>query len=660
MGLKTVRVYKNTGFNGIDIPGTPSVLENSQYTDYPDFYYLREDIDLPVIRIKDTYDNLKDVDYVRITDTTDQKNYYYFASPKAISRGVTAVALSLDALLTMGGASAQNYISGWMVRGHIPKDEDYLFGNTAPEEFVPSRPLIVDKWQILPTTNPNTNDTDIIISNTDILDAAGTDELTAEVISGIVDGSIDPVMYLPKLKWAPLGTNFRVWDFDDEANHDFTLTGTAAYDAQKADVIRGLSKLYSFGQLQLGGSYQIPAEWLSSKAETTTGLISQLIGWHEIIDLTGAPYEYIDTIKNKKAIAMYRTAHLLSLASGDAAAYPIAETAGTGENGLPRANPRIRTWADPSSTGKPYAGFADLHTGGGTGTGIQHAYADSVHGAQWSNSQIVVEGASGNAWSSLSAAMARAAQSRAYEQGILQNSMAQKNAQMGYEEASLARDKFNNVGMFQSAAGLFGSLGNSAAGIASGAALGSAVGPVGTIAGGFIGGLSGFAGALDVPYDYNITEAQTRNALTRAEYQMAANSASLDLINRARAQEINESTISELRANSVVAPSVMFTPEINLGLYGYNKFGYYETCMHPEDVLEADRYFQRYGYTGLHKPLSAAAINSRQYYNYVQATGINIKGTGYGMRIRERAIAQLNAGVRIWHVLPDAQYYEVN
>lgn len=658
MGLKTVRVYKNTGFDGLNIPGSPSVLDAAQHTDYPDFYFLRESVDLPVIRIKDNYDNLADVDYVRITDNTTGKACYYFAAPKALAKGVTAIGLVLDALLTMGGADAQTYASGWMTRGHIAQSEDTLFSNVASEEFVPTRPLIVDKWQVLPTTNPRTDDLNVVITNTDIIDIAGAPDLTAEVIEGIVAGGplgADPVMYLPKIKVVDTSTEFRVWDFDNESYKYFKLAGTAAYDPTNAVVKRGLSKLYSFGQLQLGASYQIPAQWDGGKSLSSdgNGKFDVLYGWEEVINLTNAPYEYVQGIKNKKVFALFRSAHLIALASGDTASYPIAETAGV-ENGQVRTNPRIRTWSDPSSTGKPYAGFADLHTGGGTGTGIRHAYADSVHGAQWSNSQIVVEGASGNAWAGLNTAMTRATQARAFENNILQNSIAHKTAESAVESAQLARQHFDELGGAESFADWINATVDTIKGGAIGAFAG--FGPGGAI----LGATPGLVKAKAIPYEYAEREAATRHNVNNSIAQLTGNEAQKSLIYRAAAQERNQTTINDLQSRNVVAPSVMFSPEINLGLYGYNKFGYYETCMHPDDMLEADRYFQRFGYAGLHKPLTATVFNTRQYYNFVQASGVSIKTQGYGMRIRERAVAQLNAGVRVWHVLPDSSYYDLN
>ena len=88
----------------------------------------------------------------------------------------------------------------------------------------------------------------------------------------------------------------------------------------------------------------------------------------------------------------------------------------------------------------------------------------------------------------------------------------------------------------------------------------------------------------------------------------------------------------------------------------------YEIRKSDDDLKSEDMYYQRYGYNGLHRPLTAQCFNERQYYNYVQAFDVNIKNSTaqFGLRVRTKAISQLNKGVRVWKVLPDASYYETN
>ena len=132
---------------------------------------------------------------------------------------------------------------------------------------------------------------------------------------------------------------------------------------------------------------------------------------------------------------------------------------------------------------------------------------------------------------------------------------------------------------------------------------------------------------------------------------------SLDKLRQAK----NENQVGLLKANGIIAPTSIFTPEPNLAMYGYNKFVLYETRKSNVDLRSEDMYYQRYGYNGIHRPLTKACFNCRQYYTYVQAFDVNIKTTlSIGMRIKSKAIEQLNNGVRVWKVLPDAQYYETN
>ena len=56
------------------------------------------------------------------------------------------------------------------------------------------------------------------------------------------------------------------------------------------------------------------------------------------------------------------------------------------------------------------------------------------------------------------------------------------------------------------------------------------------------------------------------------------------------------------------------------------------------------------------KPIEVTDFTNRRYFNFVQATGVNIKSS-QGLRFRQGACAQLESGVRVWHVLPDNAYF---
>ena len=625
----SVTVYFNTGFNGVDIPASPSVLASASKKTYSDVYYMREDIDKPSIRIKDSYENLCAVDYCSIT--TSRGTSYYFASPSSLSRGVTVLALDLDALLTMGGASNLNYISGWQERGHIKKSDDVLFDNLAPEDWKPSQALEATSMQGLNISGTANADINILVSNI-ALESLGNTDLTQEVIEGITNGELDPVMYFPKITTTTNPTGFYIYDFQESQEHNFTLPNTAAYNPDAANIQKGLNKLYSCGQLQLQSSYQIPKEYVSANYGVVAGRYTNLHGIHGEEQLSGIPFEYAIsgyTPKNKKVFSTFRSYVVVNLGSGDMSIKEPAEI----YDG--NAAPSIILWTDPCSTGKPYARFKYIK-----GNPLQ--YADCVRGLQWANNQIVMEGASGAVWNSMQTAFAN-------RQLQTQKEYSNFTRQIGMKqvELALASNKFN---AFTSMVGAGG--GDSYIGLE------GAKDPTRELKQGKAGqitfSLNPLASAVAAAGNMELNKYDIY-------YQEQLNKASYALEQRQLDQSINQNNVGLIQSNNVVAPSVSFSPEQNLGLYGYNKFVFYEVRKTDADLKSEDMYYQRYGYNGLHRPLTQQCFKEREYYSYVQAFDVNLKGAQeFGMRVRSKAISQLNAGVRVWKVLPDASYYELN
>lgn len=615
----TITVYFNTGFNGIDIPASAAVLQSASKKTYSDVYYMREDIDKPQIRIKDTYENLCAVDYCSIT--TSRGTSYYFASPAALTKGVTLLSLDLDALLTMGGAPNLTYISGWQERGHIAKSDDTLFGNVAAEEWVPSEPLeATGTTTLIPSTSVQ-NDYDIIISNID-MSALGQDH-TADVQSVIegVDSNDDVVMYFPSIKAPSVKTSFTLWDYIANATHGYSIPATCAYNANNQTVREGLQKLYSCGQLQLQASYKIPKEYLDNTPTESgnTGYISNINGVHVTTGLTGMPFLYSQsgyTPKNKKVFATYRNYTLVNIGSGDMITKKPEELY-DGQLTYPSVN----IWADPTSTGKPYARFAYIK-----GSPLQ--WFDNVKGLQWANSQMVMEGASGSMWNSINTAFANQQLEWSKAMNGYQSAMATAHNKLSVAQEELNYSVASGKQQIQGARQLAGF----------------------DIFG--AGNTTIDAIATNASHQYNMEN-------LRLNEEMQKNQA--DYANTKIQAEINQNAIGLLRSNNVVAPTISFTPEQNLGLYGYNYFVVYQTVKSYNDLVSEDMYYQRYGYNGLHRPLTGQCFNERDYYSYVQAYDVNLKGASeFGLRVRTKAIAQLNRGVRVWKVLPDASYYETN
>lgn len=625
MTTMSVTVYFNTGFNSIDIPATPSVLNNAQQKTYTDPYYLREDIDSPEIRINDDYNNLVNVDYVRLYNNATDKYSYYFATPRASARKTTILTLQLDALTTMGGPASLTYISGYQTRGHVKKTEDTMFSNTASENFTPLEELEATNIKEHKPTAGTGVELNPVISNIDLEALAEQPETNMDVITGMVEGTTDPVMYIPRLKTPESETGFSI-PTDQEYWRGFFIPQTAAYDAKGELTKKGIQKLYSFGQLQLQSSYKIPGPWAGNyngtgATETTppTGQYYNISGIEETqnTDITYQLSIPNYTIKNAKTNTMFRTVHLVNIGNGAESIKRISEIYDSAVTG-----PQIYLWSDPSPSGKPWGRFKYIKN-----SPLQ--YMDAVAGLPWANNQIVTEGASGNIWNAINYAQQIKTTMRNWEQNEWQKE---------YNYASLVRSGANtSIPIISDIGGFF------AGGHAPRIDMTNLWGQIGK-------GLLDYEGQTGQQYlGYTGQFQQERDRLERQTYMRE----------QELRQQQNENYLTALRNENVSAPSVLFTPDINLGLYGYNYYVSYEVRMSNNDIIALDQYFQRFGYNGLHKPVTAETFNARQYYSFVQAFDINIK-SDYGKRIRERAISQLNNGVRVWKVLPDASYYELN
>ena len=644
----SVTVYFNTGFNGIDIPSSPSVLASASKKTYMDVYYMREDIDKPTIKIKDTYENLCAVDYCAITTGTGTSaaTRYFFASPTALTKGVTMLALDLDALLTMGGAENLTYISGWQERGHIKKTDDVLFGNVAAEDWVPSEPLVAQNTTTVKATDSQVaDDYDIIISNINLAamgQDAGSDKQTC--IEGVVNGQTE--MVFPKIQ-APRGqfkTSFTIFDFDENDTHGFSIPQTAAFDAGNTNVVDGLEKLYSCGQLQLQASYHLPKEYLANTptGDQTSGFLSNITGVHETKDLTNIPFEYTEnsyTPKNKKVFATFRDISLVNLGSGDM----ISKTPEELYDGT-HTYPSVNIWADPTSTGKPYARFSYIK-----GSPLQ--WFDNVKGLQWANSQIVMEGASGSLWNSIDNAFANQRLQRQISENNFNAAVSTQQTLLGFDKAATQRDQSGVDIMWETFSKGVGAVGSAYVK----AKTGDVSGAVDTV--------SEYVNSVGTNYINRAHQADLMvYDLQSMKNNELANTSLAEMAKQTVQNQINQNNIGLIRSNRVVHPTVTFTPEQNLGLYGYNHFVAYEIRKSFNDLKSEDMYYQRYGYNGLHRPLTNQAFKERTYYNYVQAFDVNLKAASkeFGLRVRTKAIAQLNKGVRVWRVLPDPQYYESN
>lgn len=108
-------------------------------------------------------------------------------------------------------------------------------------------------------------------------------------------------------------------------------------------------------------------------------------------------------------------------------------------------------------------------------------------------------------------------------------------------------------------------------------------------------------------------------------------------------------------AKNVVVPDIRFPLSNTLQNYLSNAFWAIRVRLSESDTIRFDAFLTQFGYA-VSEPLKDEHFRGRVHFNYVKANGVNLKmkqGKPFDMMSRLGAIAQIEAGVRVWHTAPD-------
>lgn len=145
------RLYKSTGFNTINVPDKPSLLDSFSYVD-TDVIDVISTYNNSVIRVKVSQaPEWQYYDYLRLGSGSNIANraYYAITGFRFTSPDVIEFQVVQDAWLTLGGLDAFtngeiNILSGTTKRHHIPKSEDlYQDYSETDDMLIPSDPVMV-------------------------------------------------------------------------------------------------------------------------------------------------------------------------------------------------------------------------------------------------------------------------------------------------------------------------------------------------------------------------------------------------------------------------------------------------------------------------------------------------------------------------------------
>lgn len=604
----TCRVYSNSGFNAVNIPDNPALLELLPYVDYPALEVF-QNRNLDHIDIKVTnYDQIKNADYCRVGD------WFYFVDGIIMLCGDTArLSLIADFITSFGGVASLEILDGITNRVHV-SDDSYGRWCEADPYMAPAEPL--EEVNYLETPNPSQGQlvNNIVVKSTLDLNSMGDPSNTNEAIvyEDVVGGTSERVT-VPHVE--PNGvndvTNYNIQGVSQNLPEE---SHTRLFNAKSANIKRGLSKINDLG---VNGAVTAQVAYPTSYIELTetstgSGVYTTATGKKLNHSITALPFEkqYTNALKNKKVYYSEYTPYGLITASGATKQYMPADL----KKGLAALYPSLITLCDPRTDGKPYFRFEYLR--GVDCSDISNFFKEAIAGMPWRQVPLIYEGATGKALAQLQFAQSMNRAAKEYD--------------YAYSDLEF-EDKLRD----------FTIIGNAASkGL--------------QLAGGDMGG--GILGALGDIGDIIQTGIRRVHPVGYGDVE----GISLDMARlQSRYQQEKAFEQANFMANTqIYTPKVDFPFSADLFNDLYTNPCYcYRLYYSENDAYRIDKILTMYGYK-VTKPLESSDFTNRQYFNYVESS---ISVGGSIPRWLANGIAlQLMNGVRVWHVLPNRNYYTNN
>lgn len=620
MASYNVRLYQNTGFNGVNTPENPALLNKCTFIDVAPVNIL-QDRGLDHVDVSATWDQVENVDYVRVG------SWYYSVPPRGasmLSERTVRLTLLSDPLasaggftMISGGVSARfDFLDGITQRCTTNSDNWGEYANDDPL-IIPQEPLQIEsEWLNTGDTADKENIKGAPIFRESTVDlshqGAGPDNCVSITYTDDETGSVSvpTTVGLPYITGVGRQQTDFVLDGNvSKSNGDAIFIVNDEYTSDDTDasasktIENGTNAIRSLGQENgsIINQWTVPNKFLGdikvhhgpitgndNVNYGTEQVVSSIAGITGTTDSTISP-DY-KAVKNKRLLYGTYNKYGMITCSGDSVEFKPEDL------GDEKA-PEVVYKSDPRPDGKPFYRFAEIN-------GDKEFWRNCIAGSTWERVPLVYQGASGSALTRLN----------------FDNDRALRSLQKSQFETSA---KWGGV---QDVAHAF-------AGTMEGAAMGAVAGPGGMVAGALAGGvLSSVPVANDIiSYD---------------QYQ-----------DKYRQEKANE--LSGLyQSTTVYAPTVNFPYNADM-LRDIKNNGVliYKYHMSDRDTERCDKLLTMYGYQTAEQ-LTLENFGRREHFDYVACSTVSV--TNLPKWWCDEIASVLKVGVRVWHELPNSKAYEDN
>ena len=363
----TCRLYLNSGFNTVNIPDSPALVETLPYIDVPSLEILQNRnlryIDVKVV----SYDGIKNADYCKLGDW-----FYFIDDIQMLNKDTARLFLYVDYLTSAGGISSLHILDGITSRVHVATDTYGEWTETDPYTRPSQTPDIVY------VREGGGGSEVVVVKSTLDLPAIGSSSATRDGVT-YTDPATGETVTVPSTK---VNTGATAYKLAGTALP--TESRTLLYRVSDADIQKALQIVHDLGlDGAITDQIALPTAHV---ALTGTPAISDANGIDRTVALSTLLYIYKSGIKNNRCFYGEYTPFGIISCAGEKQEFTGAEI----YDG--QSAPSLRIIGDPHTDGKPYFRFKTLR-GDDSLAGF---FNNAVAGMQYKNVPMVYQGKSGS------------------------------------------------------------------------------------------------------------------------------------------------------------------------------------------------------------------------------------------------------------------------
>ena len=252
--VASVTLYYETGLSPGNCLDSISKLSSLAFTakTFPNVA-IKQDRGRVDIKINATYADVKNADYCKINSSG-----YWVTGINMLNDHCAMILLQQDYLTTIG-VSNLSIVSGWCTRRSV--SDDTLFKNTLPENFTPSKELVVSGCTEISNGSSETGHINVLLCNLDILNLTDLAKAYTATLAGK-----DVNVVVPKLpSISDGGTKYYFHPQGASNTYSTNIAMTKAFNPNNTKVKEGVSEVRALGiESCIGASYNLPLQWVDA------------------------------------------------------------------------------------------------------------------------------------------------------------------------------------------------------------------------------------------------------------------------------------------------------------------------------------------------------------------------------------------------------------